>query len=113
MNEEQINKSWKKFNIIFWTGLLINVLASVSLLLFLSPESFNLIFTGLIISLFLLCGSLGYYAYIFSGKKRNLIVGVFGVPIMGPIIVLVGYFFVRGFKKKLEGASASENNSIK
>ncbi len=110
MEKEEINKGWKKFNIIFWTGLLINALASVSLLLFLSPESFNFIFAGLIISLFLLCGSLGYYAYKFSGKRRNLIVGVLGFPVMGPIIVLAGYFFVRGFKIKAEKTSTSENN---
>ena len=95
MNEEEISKSWKRFNILFWTGILLNVIATASLYL---SGSFNFFITGIVISLFILCGSLGYYAYKFSGKRRNLIVGVLGFPVMGPIIVLVGYFFVRGFE---------------
>lgn len=107
MTQEEISKDWKRFNFFFWTGFWLNVMALLPFLL----GSFYLFLIGIIISMFLLCGSLGYFAYKFSGKKRNFIMGVLGIPIfMGPITPFVGYFVVLGFKRKSAKAVLPRNS---
>ena len=95
-NNPRLVKLYNNFSVIYWILFALNIA-----FLFVPIDSLPRLTMRLIV-IFFFGSVIGYYAYKISGKKWESLAAFLGwVQIFGPLLWLLGYFWVRSSYKKI------------